>query len=44
VSVDTAKTPIIVIAVEHDGPAAVALPKKVTNRGTGKKKKSGSRG
>jgi len=32
------KTPMILIAVEHDGPAAAALPKKTTNRGKKKPK------
>ncbi len=32
------KTPMILIAVEHDGPAAEPLPKKTTNRGTKKPK------
>jgi hypothetical protein len=31
------KTPMILIAVEHDGPAAAALPKKTTNRGAKKR-------
>lgn len=35
---EASKTPIIVIAVEHDGPSDTPLPKKVTNRGQGKKK------
>jgi len=32
------KTPMVLIAVEHDGPSAAPLPKKTTNRG-GKKPK-----
>lgn len=33
------KTPMVLIAVEHDGPSAAPLPKKTTNRG-GKKPKA----
>jgi hypothetical protein len=32
------KTPMILIAVEHDGPSDTPLPKKTTNRGTKNKK------
>jgi len=34
--------PIVLIAVEHDGFCEKALPKKTTNRGKGKKAKTGS--
>jgi hypothetical protein len=37
---EASKTPMIVIAVEHDGPATEPLPKKITNRGKKKSKKA----